>query len=119
MTNTCSLCQYCRPVEAGDNIDLDYLRNWCSNSKSPNFRYWKYESQKFVKGSDTCEMFTSKSAKLPIIQRVFSKGLAGLKSSLKVKKEAVLIILITSLLACGISMEMTLLYLILFEGVLR
>jgi hypothetical protein len=118
MTNTCSLCQYCRPIEAHE-IDMDYKVNWCSNSKSPNFRYWKYDAQKFVKGSDTCEMFTSKSAKLPIIQRIFSKGLTGLKLTKKIKKETVLLLVITALLACGISMEVTLLYLILFQGVLK
>jgi len=117
--NNCSLCQYCRPIEAHDEIDMDYKVNWCSNSKSPNFRYWKYDAQKFVKGSDTCDNFTSKSVKLPIIKRIASKGLTGLKWFRKVKRETILLTVLAFLMACGISMEMTLLYLILFKGVLK
>lgn len=105
MTNTCSKCQYWRTLQQSS-------KPVCTNMQSKLFNAntgW----------NETCPQFVMRFKKAPLWMRLINKGVAGLKSSSRIKKETALLFVVTSLLACGISMEATLLYLILFKGVLK
>lgn len=105
MTNTCSKCQYWRTLQQSS-------KPICTNMQSKLFNantVW----------NETCPSFVRRGQKAPLWMRLAVKELTGLKCSSPFKKANVLIAVIVSLLACGISMEMTLLYLIIFKGVLK
>ena len=105
MTNTCSLCQYWRTLQNAS-------KPICTNMKSKLFNantVW----------NEVCPEFVKRGQKAPLWMRILVKEVAGLKLSLRIERETVWLFVIGALFSCGIGMEITLLYLILFEGVLK
>ena len=81
VSNTCSTCQYWRAivkVDANDpermiHLSVDAGQFWCSNSKSPNFRYKSETFERFVISENTCIEWTERGKKAPILQRIMIK----------------------------------------------
>lgn len=67
MKGICEHCQYCR-VEDRENYEIP----WCSNSKSPYYRYLT-PLEKYINYDDTCEKWTLRNKKAPWWMRVFNK----------------------------------------------
>ena len=80
-SNTCSTCQYWRSIHIVDasaiadpkTVPVKDLQLWCSNSKSPNFRYKSETFERFVIGENTCEEWAERGKKAPILQRIMIK----------------------------------------------
>ena len=119
VSKTCSTCQYWRAivkVDANDpertiHLSVDSGQLWCSNSKSPNFRFKDTPFEQFVMAENTCEEWAQRGKKAPILQRIMTKGLAGLKRSKPRPKIPFILWIIALLALTGCSMETTVLYL--------
>jgi hypothetical protein len=119
LSKTCSDCTYWRSLQIVDasaiadpkTVPVKDLQFWCSNSKSSNFRFKDTPFEQFVMGENTCVEWTQRGKKAPILQRIMTKGLAGLKLSRNRLKIPCVLWIIALLVLLGCSMEMTVLYL--------
>lgn len=70
MKRICKDCQYYRE------------KSWCSNSKSPSFRYGNRDYpfvEVFMMADGTCDQFTERGKKAPIVLRAINAILAARK----------------------------------------
>jgi len=103
MNKTCQYCQYLRAeVQAKDSQDLPGYTAvsakffWCSNSKSPRFRYKNPDTPQVVYVKNTCDEFAPKGKKSNMFMRLTIKSLTWLKKFTDTDKGMMLIATIAS-----------------------
>jgi len=86
MNNICKNCQYLRAeATAKDSktfpgyYDVSVKFFWCSNSKSPRFRYKNPDSPQVVYVKNACDEFTPKGKKANLFMRLTIRFLTWLK----------------------------------------